>query len=265
MPFLPRITILTICYNSEDTIEQTIRSVAVQDYPNKEYIVIDGASTDGTMSIVNRYKQYIDFCLSEPDKGISDAFNKGITHSTGELIVCLNSDDYLLPNVLFKVATHYDEQTDIFCGNLILLDKHTNNKYILHPSTDYPVMPFFRKPAHQGAFIRKSLYEKIGGYDIKIHYAMDLDFLMRATRHGARFQHLDFEIAVFSLGGATSESILKKRKEYLYIIQKNGGSWLQAQVFYIFLFITQTLKNLLKGTGVDWVRMIRYRRGNRIY
>ena len=121
------------------------------------------------------------------------------------------------------------------------------------------ILPFFRRPAHQGAFITKALYERIGLYDTEIRYAMDLDFLMRATRQQATFRHLDINVAVFRLGGATNESIFKKRKDYLAVVRKNGGSWLQAQLFYAFLVFTQTTKKALRLTGIDWVRKIRYR------
>lgn len=259
MKTYPKISVITISYNSKNTIEDTIASVITQDYENKEYIVIDGGSNDGTKDIIQKYATTIDFFISEKDNGISDAFNKGISHSTGDLIVFINSDDKLLPNALAKVAEGYDEETDIFCCNLILWDAHTGDKRILYPSTDFPVMPFFRRPAHQGAFIKNNLYKRIGTYDTSIRYAMDLDFLMRATREGAVFKHINQPVAIFKLGGATNESIFKKRKEYLLIIQKNGGSWLQAHVFYAFLVFTQTTKKLLRLTGIDWIRKIRYK------
>ena len=97
---IPRITVITISYNSSATIEATLKSVTTQDYKNMEYVVIDGGSTDGTQSIIDRYRSHISFYVSEPDRGISDAFNKGIAHSTGDLIVCINSDDQLLPGAL---------------------------------------------------------------------------------------------------------------------------------------------------------------------
>ena len=183
--------------------------------------MIDGGSNDGTKDIIQKYVDHIEFYISEKDKGISDAFNKGISHSTGDLIVLINSDDKLLPNALTTVAENYDEKTDIFSCNLILWNSKTGDQRVLFPSTDFPVMPFFRRPAHQGAFIKSDLYKKIGTYDISIRYCMDLDFLMRATRTGAVFKHINQSVAIFRLGGATNESIFKKRKEYLYIIRKN--------------------------------------------
>lgn len=261
MPY-PKISIVTIAFNSSKTIEKTIKSVLSQDYVNKEYIIIDGDSTDGTQTIVNKYSSEIDVFLSENDSGRSDAFNKGIKLATGDIIVLLNSDDYLLPNVLSKVAEKYDEETDIFCGNLILWNEKTNYKCRIKPSIKFPKTPFFCRPVHQGLFIKKQLYENLNGYDIHIIYAMDLDFLIRATSAEAKFKYMNIDVAVFRLGGATSDNILKKRKEYIYIIKKNGGNTLQAYIFYVFLVITQTIKNIFNLSGVDIIRKIRYEKTN---
>lgn len=254
----PKISVITVSYNSSSTIEKTIKSVIEQDYINKEYIIIDGNSDDGTQKIISEYIKDIDVFISEDDNGISDAFNKGIRQATGDLIVCINSDDYLLPNILTTVASQYDGSHDIYCGNLILWDEATDYKSIIKPSLHFPPMPFFRKPAHQGMFITKELYICLGLYDEKIKYAMDLDLLMRATKHRAKFKHMDFNVAVFKLGGATEDSIFKKRREYVYIIHKNSGSLFKAYIFYVFLMFTQTTKKILSKTGFDLVRRIRY-------
>ena len=256
----PKISIITVSYNSAATIENTIKSVISQDYANKEYIIIDGKSTDGTQNIVERYSSGIDVFVFERDKGISDAFNKGIDRASGDLIVLINSDDYLLPGALSKVAQQYDGVSDLYCGNLLLWNPSTDYKCVIKPSLDFPTMPFFRRPVHQGVFVTKQLYDRLGVYDVDLHYAMDLDFLMRATRNNAKFKHLDVEIAVFRLGGATSDSIFKKRKEYVYLIRKNGGSILQAYIYYSFLVITQTLKKMLNIKGFDIVRRVRYKK-----
>lgn len=256
----PKISIITVSYNSAATIENTIKSVISQDYANKEYIIIDGKSTDGTQNIVERYSSGIDIFISERDKGISDAFNKGIGRASGDLIVLINSDDYLLPGALSKVAQQYDGVSDLYCGNLLLWNPSTDYKCVIRPSLDFPTMPFFRRPVHQGVFVTKQLYDRLGVYDVDLHYAMDLDFLMRATRNNAKFKHLNVEVAVFRLGGATSDSIFKKRKEYVYLIRKNGGSIFQAYIYYSFLVITQTLKKMLNIKGFDIVRRVRYKR-----
>ncbi len=257
---LPKISVITVSYNSVLTIEKTIKSVIEQDYIEKEYIIIDGGSKDGTQEIVAKYNEYIDVFVSEKDNGISDAFNKGIVKATGDLIVLINSDDYLLPNALSLVASQYDKTSDLFCGNLLLWNPSTHYKCVIKPSLEFPLMPFFKRSVHQGVFVTKELYKRLGGYDEKLNYAMDLDFLMRATRIKAKFKYMDIDIAVFRLGGATSDSIFKKKKEYIYLIKKNGGNVLQAYMYYSFLVVTQVLKSLLNIKGLDIVRRIRYKK-----
>ena len=117
--FQPKISIITICYNSAQTIEKTIQSIVEQDYTNREYIIVDGLSTDNTLSIVNKYSKQIDVIISEKDKGISDAFNKGITRASGDIIVLINSDDILLPDALSKVAQAWEPGVDIFSTNQV--------------------------------------------------------------------------------------------------------------------------------------------------
>ena len=114
-----KISVITIAYNCESEIEDTIRSVVNQTYQNKEYIIIDGASTDKTMSVVNRYKNQIDVIVSEPDKGRSDAFNKGILRATGDYMVMMNAGDMLTENALEKFAQNYKERFDVIKGNTI--------------------------------------------------------------------------------------------------------------------------------------------------
>lgn len=257
---LPKITVITISYNSASTIERTIRSVIEQKYNNLEYIIIDGASTDGTQNIIGKYKDYIDVFISEKDNGISNAFNKGIALSTGELIVLVNSDDYLLNGALKKVADTWDGKSDIWSGNYIAEGTKTSKRFRIHPSLKFPIMPFFKKPVHQGRFIKRGLYERIGMYDEKIHYPMDMDFLIRATKAKAVFQYVDTDVAVFSLGGATEQSIFKKRKDYVYMIRKNGGNLLQAYIYYIFLILTQEIKKTLYIKGTDITKLFRYKK-----
>ena len=100
-----KISIITITYNSEKTLENTIKSVIGQNYDDLEYIIIDGGSKDGTLKIAEQYKKYISVIVSEPDNGISDAFNKGISHATGELIGIINSDDMLADGALKTIAS----------------------------------------------------------------------------------------------------------------------------------------------------------------
>ena len=196
----PKISIITIAYNSEKTIEQTIKSVISQSYPHKEYIIVDGLSTDNTLNIVNSYANQIDCIISETDKGISDAFNKGINKATGDLIVLINSDDELLPEALQIVSDTWDGKSDVWSGDYTAWNEQTGQSFTICPSLDFPTPPYFRRAVHQGRFITKKLYERIGLYDESIRYPMDLEFLMRAYRNGATFQYIPHSVAKFRLG-----------------------------------------------------------------
>ncbi len=230
-----------------------------QDYDNIEYIIIDGNSSDSTMQIVNRYSDGIDVIVSEKDKGISNAFNKGIAKATGKVLCFINSDDVMLPSAASHIADSYDEKHDIFCGNVLLENPVNGYKCREKPSVKFPVVPLFCHVAHQGMFVALDLYHRIGGYDENIRYPMDLDFLMRAYRLGAKFKYVDFDVACFRAGGVTSNDIRVKKKDYLRVIQKNGGNILQAYFFYYFLVSTQIVKRFLNSIAPDFGQKLRYK------
>lgn len=257
----PKISIVTISYNSEKTIEDTILSVISQDYPNKEYIIIDGSSTDNTLNIIAKYKANISKVISEKDKGISDAFNKGISNSTGDIICLINSDDRLLPGSLSKVAQEFDGKADIYCGNVLLWNTDDNTRLREVPSTDFPLMPFFRHVAHQGMFATPDCYKTFGMYDTNIRFPMDLDFLVRVSQGNGVFHYMDINVAEFRIGGNTdSHSIFEKKNDYLYMVRKNGGNVLQAYIFYYFLVLTQVIKAVLSIFGMSRIRKLRYKK-----
>ena len=256
----PRITVVTVSYNSEKTIEDTIKSVLDQKYDNLDYVIVDGCSTDSTMDIVYKYRQYLNTVISEKDKGISDAFNKGIANADGDIIVMINSDDVMIPEALRHVAEAYDGKHDIYCGNVLLENPETGYKCREIPSTKFPVTPFFCHVAHQGMFVSRDAYRRFGGYNVDIRYPMDLDFLMRAYRMGATFKHVDYDIACFRAGGATSNSIIKKRTDYIRIVIANGGNIFQAFLFYVYLCLTQIVKHFINMFGSDISQKIRYRK-----
>lgn len=258
---MTKISIITICYNSAKTIERTIQSVVSQDYANREYIIVDGLSSDSTMDIVGKYKDQIDIIVSEKDQGISDAFNKGIRRATGDIIVMINADDILLPGALSKVAQVWTPEIDILATNVIMKDAETGYECRETPSTTFPLMPFFRHVAHQGAYISRECYQKYGLYDINIRWPMDLEYLMRVYVRGGRFHHADIDTAVFISGGTTnSNSILKKKKDYLYIVRKNGGNSLQAWTFYLFLVASQVIKKGMSVFGKNFAQKLRYKK-----
>lgn len=253
-----KISIITPAFNSGKTIEKTIQSVLSQNYENLEYIIIDGASTDNTLDIVGKYCNKISYVVSEKDNGISEAFNKGVARATGDIIGIINSDDYLLPDALRIVADAYDGVTDIYQGNILMENPDTGFRCREIPSSHFPKMPFFCHVAHQGMFVTRDAYKRFGSYDESIRWPMDLEFLMRADRLGARFKHIEADLAVFVAGGFTSNDISKKKKDYLNIVLKNGGNKLQAYIYYYFLYFSQQIKKLLSFFGKDISQKLRY-------
>jgi glycosyltransferase involved in cell wall biosynthesis len=179
---LPKVSVITICYNSASTIKDTIESVINQTYPNVEYIIVDGGSSDGTIDIIKKYENHITKWISEPDKGISDAFNKGILMATGELIGIINSDDWYEKGAVKKVVTeHKKNNKDFYVGALRYWDKHCNS-FIVQPDKKYKQKILYKMPNlnHPSSFITKRMYEEIGLFNVDLKYAMDYDLFLRA-------------------------------------------------------------------------------------
>ena len=239
MKQLPRISIVTITYNSAATIEDTICSVTTQDYPALEYVIIDGGSTDGTLDIIQKYRNRIPIVISEPDNGISDAFNKGIAHATGEIVGIINSDDILLPGALQKVAEHYDPQTDVYSGLILFWDEASGETFPSRPDMTFDRLRLQYGVAHPARLIRKDAYLRFGLYREDLRYMMDIELLCRFYKQGAKFALVDAPLAQFRIGGATNDPIYKKKEDYRIFVQSFGGSswdfrwiWFRAVLKY---------------------------------
>lgn len=235
----PKISVITITYNSEATLEQTILSVTTQDYPALEYVIIDGGSTDGTLDIIKKYEDKIQVVVSEPDRGISDAFNKGIDRATGVIVGIINSDDILLPGALQKVVEKYDPQIDVYSGQILFWNEDTNETFPSNPDVTFDRLKLQYNVAHPARFIRKDAYERYGLYREDLRYMMDIELLCRFYKQGARFLLIDCPLAKFRIGGTTNDPIYKKKEDYRSFVQSFGRSswdfrriWLQAVVKY---------------------------------
>lgn len=222
----PKISIITITYNSGKTLEETIKSVVSQNYDNLEYVIIDGGSKDNTLKIIDKYQDKIAVVVSEPDKGISDAFNKGIRKATGEIIGIINSDDLLLPGALEALAENYDEEIDVYRGRLLINNSRTGFTYSSgKPTLICPVNSYLKlNVCHPSTFICKKAYDRVGLYKTDVKYVMDIDMLFRLTRAGCKFKYVPQELALFNIGGATSSAFYKKVSERYRVIRENEGS-----------------------------------------
>ncbi len=185
---LPRVSIVTPSYNQGEYIEETIRSVLLQAYPNLEYIVIDGGSTDGTVDILKTYAPWLSYWVSEPDRGQSDALNKGFARATGELVGWQNSDDLYLPMAFFRLVDEFLRfpNSDLVFGNVWMIDR--DGRLI----REQKYTRFSRRcllfeglnVSNQSALWRRSLHTRAGPLDVDLHYEMDLDFFLRAAEVG---------------------------------------------------------------------------------
>lgn len=235
----PKISVITITYNSAKTVEETIKSIISQNYDDLEYIIIDGGSTDGTLNIVNKYRDKIAVVISEPDNGISDAFNKGIKNASGEIIGIINSDDLLLPGALQKIAEHYSPDIDVYSGILLFWDDKTGETSECIPDVKFNKLKLQYNVNHPSRFIRKDAYERFGCYEVNLRYMMDIELLCRFYKNGATYKYIDSQLAKFRMGGTTNDSIYKKKEDYRYFVKSYGGSefdfkriWVQAVIKY---------------------------------
>ena len=172
----PKISIITVVKNNKDTIEKNIQSLINQTYKNYEHILIDGDSIDGTVEIINNYKDKIKTFISEPDGGIYDAMNKGIMHSKGDIIGILNSDDYFYPEALNIVKNYFENEKnlDFLFGSV----QKYNVQHGYHPEKIYRTFGFYSSHS-VGFFIRHSSQKKVGYYNTKYKYSADYDLFYR--------------------------------------------------------------------------------------
>lgn len=210
-----KISVITVCRNSEKTIERTLQSVGCQTCNDFEYIVIDGVSTDRTLDIIEKYKNHITKFISEPDKGIYDAMNKGIRMAEGEYIIFLNADDvFLHENVLSLAADKMkNQETDLYYGDLVFAEKDTgkiNNRKQDNVNYVYLCggMLF-----HPSIFAKKELFEKFGYFDTKYRIAADYDWILNVlVKNKVSCEYLGFPITMFSDGDGASTSEVNRLK-----------------------------------------------------
>lgn len=219
----PKVTIITVSYNAERTIAQTIESVIRQGYSQLEYILIDGASTDNTLDIAARYRDVIDLLISEPDFGIYHAMNKGVGLASGEIIGILNADDWLEDGAIETVAKTFahNSSLSVVYGAMHKVEKNGSTiKTVRSRETmsDLIAAPF----NHPATFVRRSVYKALGGFDERYSTAADYDLMIRIKKGGFSYCYIDTPLANFREGGVTSKSIGFPVRDLLTIQKKNG-------------------------------------------
>jgi len=210
-----KISVVTVCRNSEQTIERTLQSVACQTCDDFEYIVIDGVSTDRTLEIIEKYKSHISKFVSEPDKGIYDAMNKGAKMAEGEYVVFLNADDvFIHENVLSLVVEKMkNKKADLYYGDLVFLEKNTgkiNNRKQDNVNNIYLCGGMLFHPA---IFASKKIFEKIGYFDTNYRIAADYDWILNVVaKNKVTCEYLGMPITMFSDGDGASSNEKNRQK-----------------------------------------------------
>ncbi|MFV9474468.1 glycosyltransferase family 2 protein [Advenella sp. RU8] len=244
-----KISIITVCFNSEATIRDTIESVLAQKYSDIEYIIVDGKSTDKTMDIVREYQGRIAKIISEPDKGIYDAMNKGIEKATGDVIGILNSDDfYRTENSISEVVVEFQKSatTDMVLGGVDFVHEDELN----HAVRYYKAIGF--KPwklrfglmaPHPAAFIRREAYKKVGTYKLNYKISADFDFFVRALLvHELSFITVDKVWVRMRVGGVSTSGL----QSYKVSTQEMLRSFKENERYtnFLFLLLRLPLKSL---------------------
>lgn len=217
-----KVSIITVCLNSENLIEKTIKSVITQTYPNIEYILIDGKSTDNTMNIIKKYESSINIIVSEKDNGIYDAMNKGAQLANGDIIHFLNSGDYLYDkSTMEKVINEAKKSSfwDIIYGDILYYDNN-GSKYYLGPKNDI-VEIMSRGINHQSILTRKSVFDRCGYFDTEFKIFSDFDWLIRClTRCNIKIKKVELPITYYLRGGLSENYCNEYIHEKYEIITK---------------------------------------------
>lgn len=213
-----KVSIITISFNSAATLEDTIRSVLSQDYPDLEYIIVDGNSTDGTLDIVKRYQSSIAQFISEPDKGIYDGMNKGLKMATGDIIGILNSDDmYEDSRVISDMVQLFESnQCEAAYADLVYVDRHDTSMVTRYWKSGSYKKGAFRKgwmPPHPTFFVRKSVYDRYGYFNLHLKSAADYEIMLRFIhKHGIEPAYLPRVITRMRAGGQSNLSLKNRIK-----------------------------------------------------
>jgi glycosyltransferase involved in cell wall biosynthesis len=228
------VSVITAVYNRASTIAEAMESVRAQTWPHVEHVVIDGGSTDGTLSALERFRPDISVFVSEPDDGIYDALNKGLMRCTGDVVGFLHSDDFFAArDVLEKVASTFTDDVDIVFGDLDYVAKDDASRVV----RKWRCSPYSKArlemgwmPPHPAFYVRRSLVSRLGPFDLSMPLAADYDFMIRyLLEAGARSRYVPEVMVKMRTGGASNRSLkalLQNVRENVSALRKNrvGGA-----------------------------------------
>ncbi len=226
-----KVSIITTTYNSAQTLKDTLESVNDQDYDNIEHIIVDGASTDNTLELVEKYGKRVKTIISEPDKGIYDAMNKGINAATGDIVGILNSDDFFTSNDVISTITETfrNNNIDALYADLHFVNPNNLDKCVRYYSSGIFRPSLFRfgfMPAHPTFYMKKSCYEKYGLYALDYKIASDYDLLIRYLyKERIKYKYIKKDFVTMRTGGVSTESFKSRvtlNKEIVKACKKYG-------------------------------------------
>ena len=262
-----KVSIITVVYNRADVIRDTIESVLSQTYKNIEYIVIDSGSTDSTMDVVNEYKDKISKIISEPDRGLYDAINKGIKEATGDVIGLIHSDDFYLDNLVIQrvVDTFKKENKHMLFADLLYIKGDNKDKVLRYYSAkNFTVkkLKYGFMPPHPTLFVKKEVYEKYGLYKIDYKIAADYEMFVRLLLvNKLSFSYIHLPIVKMRVGGVSSGGIRRKIEcniEVLRAIRSNG---LKANHLVILKKYPIKIIEIIKGHSYNILDRIKNKKG----
>jgi glycosyltransferase involved in cell wall biosynthesis len=259
--FLPLITVITVVYNGAKYLEDTIKSVINQTYPNVEYIIIDGGSTDGTIDIIKKYEDYIDYWVSEPDRGIYDAMNKGISITFGEWLNTLNSGDSYYNLMVIENIFSKEVDMDVYgiAGSWVCDYK---GNIILHLPNPYKIL---EKPGwhinHQAFFYRKITHKILGLYSIDYRIASDHEYYFRLLMNKLKIVTHNSILIKFDLNQNTSASIRSRWEDFL-VRKKYLGFNVKELNSLFFGILKLNLRKFLEKIGLKNIIILYYKKRN---
>ena len=208
-----KVSIITVCFNQQKNISETIESILSQNYNNIEYILIDGSSSDGSLEIINDYSSNIDYLISEPDNGIYNAINKGLLKVTGDIVGLLHAGDLFYDNnVISNVVSCFKQgDSDLIYGHSVVYTEDRKKIIRKNVSPKYKdnLMKFGWFPSHQSIYLKSSVFDQCGFFNEDYKIAADYEFLLRVLIvHKLKAKRLDMFLLKFHLGGVSSKNIM---------------------------------------------------------
>jgi len=266
-PVRRMVSIVTVVYNGGALLEQTIKSVLEQKYNPIEYLIIDGGSVDHTLDILRKYDRDVDYWSSEPDAGISDAMNKGIAASTGEIIGILNAGDWLSEDQIKRgVEALVLSRAEFVFGDLNFHGLDGSFKFRINGDPNYARFIRNGMPAlcHPTVLVKREMYEKHGLFDLRYRIAMDYEWFLRIHMNGARGVHVNGLLGHMRVGGISDTGYMRELKEVRDIAIAYGQSGLTAELKYLGKVVKTVIRRAMEAVfprqPYHWIRRMINRR-----